>query len=130
MAVQIFSVQVSSHYNLKALTPNTLGKFHTDLLCKLRCNVLFLKAHISVIGLYSVRLSKTLFCCYELVTGSCRMAVYAINIILTLCFFLVLCIGYDIGKRLILCVGIIGVASFLGIVGIVNHPTQIISHNP
>ena len=56
MTVEVLCIEMSRYYNLIPLAPNTLGKFHTDLLCKLRCDVLILKTEIPMIGLYALRL--------------------------------------------------------------------------
>lgn len=79
VAVKMLRIQVSGHKNLKTVAPHSFCECHTDLLCKLRCDVGFLKAEIAVIGLDAIRLVELLFHRDELFTGSLRVTVDALT---------------------------------------------------
>ena len=102
MTMQVLCVQVGCNNDLKSFAPYSVGKFHSNLLSKVRGNIFFLKTEITVIGLYAIFFSVLLFNRYELVTGSRGVAVDTVNIELTLRLFLVLCILKNISQRLIL----------------------------
>ena len=108
MAVKMLRIQVSGHKNLKTVAPHSFCECHTDLLCKLRCDVGFLKAEIAVIGLDAIRLVELLFHRDELFTGSLRVTVDALAEQLPFCFLSVLCIGDNITERLIIGIAVLG----------------------
>ena len=108
VAVKMLRIQVSGHKDLKTVAPHSFCECHTDLLCKLRCDVGFLKAEITVIGLDAIRLVKLLFHRDELLTGSLRITVDALTEQLPFCFLSVLCIGNYITECLIIGVAVLG----------------------
>ena len=79
VAVKMIRIQVSSYKNLKPVAPHSFCERHTDLLCKLRCDVGFFKAEITVICLDAIRLVELLFHRDELFTGSLRITVDALT---------------------------------------------------
>ena len=79
VAVKMLRIQMRGHKNLKPVAPHSFCERHTDLLCKLRCDVGFLKAEITVIGLDAIRLAELLFHRDELLTGSLRVTVDALT---------------------------------------------------
>ena len=107
VAVKMLRIQVSGHKNLKTVAPHSFCECHTDLLCKLRCDVGFLKAEITVIGLDAIRLVKLLFHRDELLTGSLRVTVDALTEQLPFCFLSVLCIGDNITECLIIGIAVL-----------------------
>ena len=110
-----------SDYHLIPLSPNSPCKLHTNLLRLFGGDILLLEAEITVIGLYAVCLSKSLFDLNKLLTGNRRITVDALNKKLMLGFLLVLCIGQYIGKSLILFVREFRIVGFIWIGGIVNN---------
>ena len=107
MAMKMLRVQMSGHKDLKTVAPHSFCERHTDLLCKLRCDVGFLKAEITVIGLDAIRLVELLFHRDELLTGSLWITVDALAEQLPFCFLSVLCIGDYITECLIIGVAVL-----------------------
>ena len=107
VAVKMLRIQVSGHKDLKTVAPHSFCECHTDLLCKLRCDVGFLKAEITVIGLDAIRLVELLFHRDELLTGSLRITVDALTEQLPFCFLSILCIGDYITECLIIGVAVL-----------------------
>ena len=107
VAVKMLRIQVSGHKNLKTVAPHSFCECHTDLLCKLRCDVGFLKAEITVICLDAIRLVELLFHRDELLTGSLRVTVDALTEQLPFCFLSILCIGDYITECLIIGVAVL-----------------------
>ena len=79
VAVKMLRVQMRCHKDLKPVAPHSFCERHTDLLCKLRCDVGFLKAKITVIGLNAIRFIKLFFDGNKLLTGSLRITVDALT---------------------------------------------------
>ena len=102
VAVQVLGIQMCRNNYLKAFAPNLFGKFHSDMLRHLRRNIGFLKAQISVIGLYALRLLVLLLDRYKLVTGNRHITVDSLHIKFPFRLFFVFRISQHIGKRLIL----------------------------
>ena len=124
MAVQVLRVQMSSNHHLKSFAPHLVCKFHSDFLCKLRGYVLFLKAQVSVIGLYAVVFAVCFFHRNKLVSCGRRVAVDTLNEKFTLGFFFVLCIAENITESLILFLGVNICRRLFGIGGIVDYLTE------
>ena len=108
VAVKMLRIQMRCHKDLKTVAPHSFCERHTDLLCKLRCDVGFLKAEITVIGLDAIRLVELLFHRDELFTGSLRITVDALTKQLPFCFLSVLCIGNYITECLIIGIAVLG----------------------
>ena len=70
VTMQMMSINMASYNHLIPLAPSSASKLHSNLLRFLRSDVLLLEAHISVIGLNTICLTKIFFGRYELVTGS------------------------------------------------------------
>ena len=79
VTVKMLRVQMRCHKDLKPVAPHSFCERHTDLLCKLRCDVGFLKAKITVIGLNAIRFIKLFFDGNKLLTGSLRITVDALT---------------------------------------------------
>ena len=107
VAVKMLRIQMRCHKDLKPVAPHSSCERHTNLLCKLRGDVGFLKAEITVIGLDAIRLVELLFHRDELLTGSLRIAVDALTEQLPFCFLSVLCIGDYITECLIIGVAVL-----------------------
>ena len=124
MAVQVFRVQMGSNHHLKSFAPHFVCKFHSDFLCQLRGYVLFLKAQVSVIGLYAVVFAVCFFHRHKLVSCGRRVAVDTLYEKLTLGFFFVLCVAENITESLILFLGVNICRRLFGIGGIVDYLTE------
>ena len=96
MAMQMFCIQVRCYHHLKTLSPHPACKLHSNLLRLLRRNLVFLKAQITVIGLYPVRLIVLLLNRDKLLTGGSYITVDTLTEKFLLRFLLVLCVGKDI----------------------------------
>ena len=123
VAVKMLRIQMRCHKDLKPVAPHSSCERHTNLLCKLRGDVGFLKAEITVIGLDAIRLVELLFHRDELLTGSLRVTVDALAEQLPFCFLSVLCIGDYITECLIIGVAVLrlGLCGFLRIGSVVEN---------
>ena len=68
-------IQMGRYQHLIFLAPNGICEFHSDMLGNLRCDVGFLKAEITVVGLNAVRLVELCLDSDKLLTGNSRSAV-------------------------------------------------------
>lgn len=128
--MKMVGIKMCSDYHLIPLSPNSLRKFHTNRLCLFGRYILLLETEITVISLYAVRLSKSLFDLNKLLTGNRRITVDALNKKLLFGFLFILGIGQHIGKSLILFVREFRIVGFIWIGGIINYFFEVILNRP
>ena len=124
MTMQVLCVQVGCNNNLKSFAPHFICKFHSDFLCNLRGDVLFLKTQVSVVGLYAFFFAVSFLNGHKLVSCGSGIAVDTLDKEFSFGFFFVLCVSKHITKSLILFLGINVCRCLFGIGGIVDYLTE------
>lgn len=92
MTMRMFGVCVNGNQYLKPFAPNLLCKFGADFQRQLRCDILFLKAEIAVIGFNAACFGIRVLDCGKLLIGCFRFAVDTIDVEFVVCLFRIGCV--------------------------------------